>query len=99
MDGAAAALALESKFMSRCAEATTAGTHIGIRELLAWAHDLLKEIGLDVDANLVKQTVLAAYDTHVAPFDLPYIPNLIEPVVDRAIRRALEAGLDQILAD
>jgi hypothetical protein len=42
--------------------------------------------------------VLAAYDT-VAPFDLPYIPNLIEPVVDRAIRRALEAGLDQILAD
>jgi hypothetical protein len=98
MDGAAAALAFESKFMSRCAEAKTAGTHIGIRELLAWAHDLLKEIGLDVDANLVKQTVLAAYDT-VAPFDLPYIPNLIEPVVDRAIRRALEAGLDQILAD
>jgi hypothetical protein len=28
-----------------------------------------------------------AFDTYVAPFDLPFISNLIEPVVDKQLRR------------
>lgn len=86
----------KTKLLERCQAAQAAGSHIGLRELIAWAADLLKEIGGSIDREAVIPVVLEAYDSFVAPFDLPYIPNLIEPRVDAAIRKALETAMDRL---
>lgn len=87
----------KTKLLERCRSAQAAGSHVGLRELIAWVADLLRQVGLSIDRQAVREAVLEAYDRYVAPFDLPYIPNLIEPAVDRAIRRALEAALDELV--
>lgn len=86
----------KSQYIARCEAAAAAGSHIGIRELLAWAWDLAKSLVVNLDRIEVKGVILEAYDKYVAPYDLPYIPNLLEPSVDRAIRAAIEAGIDKI---
>lgn len=47
-----------------------------------------------------KDTVLAAaaeaYDLYVAPIDIPYVPNLIEPLVDQQLRSMFLASVDSL---
>jgi hypothetical protein len=83
-------------FAERCLNATAVGSHIGIRELIAWTHDLIRQTVQTLDQEEIKAFVLEQYDKYVAPYDLPYIPNLIEPRVDAALRAALGVGIDRL---
>ena len=48
------------------------------------------------DATPIIDTIMQIYDSVVAPFDIPGLPNLIEPAVDKAIGQALRMLLERI---
>lgn len=76
----------------------------GAGELLDAVTDLLREWRGNLPS---KETVLSsvgvAYDRFVAPIDLRFVPNLIEPMVDAMLRKyllsAVEALYDRILGE
>lgn len=64
-----------------------AGKTLDFRGLLAFAWDRLKsEVVNYLDAEPLADMAEKLYDKHVAPIDLPGIPNLIEPRFDAMIR-------------
>ena len=88
---------LKSALASRVESASAAGNYIGPRQLLVWLWEVLKSATGDIDKPALKAYVLKLYDDYAAPYDIPGIPNVVvEPMVDRAIRKALEHGIDQL---
>lgn len=62
------------------------------REIAKWAATLSDDAIDGMGGNAVVATQVAAlYDTWVRPYDLPGVPNLVEPLVDDAIKNALVA--------
>ena len=66
---------------------------------------LLDRIGVRVDlipseADLPAYIAAAEalYDKYVAPFDLPYVPNWLEPFVDNGIRQGIAPGIRKLYA-
>ena len=47
---------------------------------------------------VVKAQVLDLYDRYVAPLDNPWVPNLVEPVVDARIRDGVGMAVDAFCA-
>jgi hypothetical protein len=60
-----------------------------VTEVISSLVKVAEEFGGDGDNK--KAAVLAAlelfYDEVIAPLDIPYVPNIVEPVVDRAAKR------------
>lgn len=63
-----------------------------LKALYRWALSLTDEA---IDAlggqAVVAPRVAALYDQYVKPFDIPTIPNLVEPMVDEAIKSTIVA--------
>lgn len=53
---------------------------------------LLKERGLGDLETIITQAKYV-YDSFVAPIDIPWIPNFVEPIVDASIWKGLEAAI------
>jgi hypothetical protein len=52
--------------------------------------------GLDVEA--VKKLAHELYDKYVVPFDIPYIPESLEPTIDELLKSSLDAIIDKLFA-
>lgn len=63
--------------------------------LLRAAGRQLQEKGVD-QLDLIVAAAKKAYDEHVAPIDIPYVPNFIEPMLDEHIWLALEISIREI---
>jgi hypothetical protein len=46
--------------------------------------------------DIVLAAAGAAYDRYVGAFDLPFVPNLIEPLVDAHLRSMFLAAVDRL---
>lgn len=66
--------------------------------------DTLLEIAKALGANLqqylpqIKLAALAVYDSKIAPLNIPFVPDNVEPVVDGLLRSAIERGIDLLIA-
>lgn len=72
----------------------------GTSNLLATLAEIAKALGANLQAYLpqLKVAILAVYDTKIAPLDIPWIPNTIEPLFDSIVRQTLEKGIDALIA-
>lgn len=52
--------------------------------------------GLDVDS--VKKLAHELYDKYVVPYDIPYIPESLEPMVDDLLKSSIDAIIDKLFA-
>jgi hypothetical protein len=55
---------------------------------------------LDLDKetkDTIVQSCLNFYDNVVAPFDIPMIPNVLEPMIDRKLRLLVEPAVRRVL--
>jgi hypothetical protein len=46
--------------------------------------------------DIVLAAAAAAFDRYVAPFDIPFVPNLLEPLVDAHLRSMFLASVDRL---
>lgn len=72
----------------------------GTSNLLSTLAEIAKALGANLQAYLpqLKVALLAVYDTKIAPLDIPWIPNTIEPLFDSIVRQTLEKGIDALIA-
>lgn len=68
--------------------------------LLDTVLEIIKTLGTQAAVYLpqIKAAALAVYDSQIAPIDIAFIPNNVEPFVDEMLRSALEKGLDALIA-
>jgi hypothetical protein len=61
---------------------------------------LAKALGSQLSVYLptLKPAVLKIYDERIAPLDIAFVPDPIEPMVDAVIRGVLEKGIDTMIA-
>lgn len=60
--------------------------------ILTWARQLTDSAIDAMGGNAaVSAQVGLLFDTYVRPLDIPFVPNLLEPAVDEAIKQALIA--------
>jgi hypothetical protein len=51
---------------------------------------------IKIDPDKLEEIIAAAktaYDTYIAPIDIPGIPNIIEPVIDALLWRTIESTI------
>jgi hypothetical protein len=65
---------------------------IGVRYLRGIAE---KELTDDVLEDVIAGTE-AMYDVHVGPIDLPWVPNIVEPLVDAQLRSLIRPNLKAV---
>lgn len=75
-----------------------AGNKLDFRGLLAFVAARLKaEIVGYLDVAPLVEMAEKLYDQHVAPLDLPGVPNLIEPRIDAMIRSQIRPIIYRLL--
>lgn len=72
----------------------------GTSTLVSTLIELATALGKEFRAYLpqLKVAVVAVYDAKIAPLDIPWVPNAMEPLIDSVIRQALDQGLDALIA-
>jgi hypothetical protein len=88
-----------SNFERRLVAADHISSRIGWTTLVAWTWDLIRDAAKEVDPNEVREVVLAAYDKYVAPLNIPGVPDILEPRVDKIIRNQLSNAIDQLFLE
>lgn len=74
--------------------------HYPVQTLLAtFVRDVLPTLGLDVDVDAVVGLVkTVVWDSIVVPFDVPYVPEILERRLEAIAWVHLEAGLRALLS-
>lgn len=74
------------------------GKSLDFRGLLACVWDRLRSEAVQyLDVAPLVEMAEKLYDEHVAPLDIPGVPNLIEPRVDAAIRAQIRPLIYKML--
>lgn len=64
-----------------------------LERLITIVKDLVSQLDLRNLSDEQKQAILKAiedgYKTYIAPLDIPYVPNLVEPWLDEVVLQAL----------
>lgn len=64
-----------------------------LERLITIVKDLVSQLGLRNLTDEQKQAILkaieAGYRTYIAPLDIPYVPNIVEPWLDEVVLQAL----------
>lgn len=61
------------------------------RSLVTAVADILRDAHITVQLDDLIAAAKSAYDRQVAPLDIPWVPNLIEPMVDQLIWQSIES--------
>lgn len=74
------------------------GKSLDFRRLLAFIWDRIRgEVVSYIDVAPLVEVAERLYDEHVAPLDIPGVPNLIEPRIDAMIRAQIRPLIYRML--
>ena len=57
----------------------------------ALASEAVLQVRAGADANAIVKIVEEVFEKYIRPFDIPGVPNIVEPLVDDALKQAVIA--------